>query len=51
MAANGQPSINKENFKATFIDGLIYQGIMCINWLGDKITIDMANERIIVNNP
>lgn len=51
MTAKGQPSISKENFKATFIDGLIYQGIMCINWLGDKITIDIAKERMIVNNP
>ncbi len=51
MTAKGNDSIKKENFKATFIDGLIYQGIMCINWLGDKITIDMANERMIVNNP
>lgn len=42
-------SIKKENFKATFIDGLIYQGIMCINWLGNKITIDIPNGRIITN--
>lgn len=49
MSSQTQPSIKKENFKATFIDGLIYQGIMCINWLGDTITIDMAKERMIVN--
>lgn len=49
MSSKAQPSIKKENFKATFIDGLIYQGIMCINWLGDTITIDMARERMIVN--
>lgn len=49
MSSKTQPSIKKENFKATFIDGLIYQGIMCINWLGDTITIDMAKERMIVN--
>ncbi|PZR24068.1 MAG: hypothetical protein DI539_01245 [Flavobacterium psychrophilum] len=42
-------SIKKENFKATFIDGLIYQGIMCINWLGNKITIDIPNSKIIAN--
>lgn len=51
MTVKGNNSIKKENFRVTFIEGLIYQGIMCINWLGDKITIDMANERIIVNNP
>ena len=49
MTAKGNTSIKKENFKATFIDGLIYQGIMCINWLGEKITIDMPNKRIIAN--
>jgi len=49
MTAKGNTAIKKENFKATFIDGLIYQGIMCINWLGNKITIDMPGERIIVN--
>jgi hypothetical protein len=49
MTTKGNASIKKENFKATFIDGLIYQGIMCINWLGEKITIDIANERIITN--
>lgn len=49
MTAKGNPSLKKENFKATFIDGLIYQGIMCINWLGDRITVDMANKRIIAN--
>lgn len=45
--SNGKIDIN--NFKATFIDGLIYEGIMGINWLGDKITIDIPNKRLIVN--
>lgn len=49
MTAKGDTSIKKENFRATFIDGLIYQGIMCINWLGEKITVDIPNERIIAN--
>lgn len=34
---------------ATFIDGLIYESIMSINWLGDQITIDISNKRLIVN--
>lgn len=38
------------NFKATFIDGLIYEGIMGIDWLGKKITIDMPNKKILVQN-
>lgn len=36
------------NFKATFIDGLIYEGIMGINWIGEIITIDIPNKTLIV---
>ncbi len=39
-----------KNFKATFIDGLIYEGIMSIDWIGKKITIDMADEKLFVQN-
>lgn len=38
----------KKDFNTTFIDGLIYEGITCINWLGNKITIDVPNKRLIV---
>ncbi|MTI87324.1 MAG: hypothetical protein FH748_05080 [Balneolaceae bacterium] len=44
---NGE--IETGDLNATFIDGLIYEGIMGINWLGDKITIDILNERLIIN--
>lgn len=37
-----------EDFKSTFIDGLIYEGIVSINWIGKKITIDIPNKRLIV---
>ncbi len=37
-----------QNIKATFIDGLIYEGITSINWLGDKITIDIPQKRLLV---
>ncbi|MBC9795400.1 retropepsin-like aspartic protease [Sinomicrobium weinanense] len=37
-----------KDFGATFIDGLIYEGIMGINWIGKKITIDLSNKRLIV---
>ena len=43
---NGAAGVN--DFKVTFIEGLIEQGIMCNNWLGDKITIDIKNKRLIV---
>ncbi len=41
-------NVSIENFKATFIEGLIYEGIMGINWIGEKITIDIPNKRLIV---
>ncbi len=36
------------DFKATFIDGLIYEGIMGIDWIGEVITIDIPEKRLIV---
>lgn len=34
--------------KGTFIEGLIYEGIGSINWLGNSITIDVPGKRMIV---
>ena len=36
------------NFDAIFIDGLIYEGIMGMDWIGQRITIDLPNHRLIV---
>ena len=44
--ANNNGFIN--DFKATFIDGLIYEGIMGIDWIGKVITIDIPEKRLIV---
>ncbi|MGY0427275.1 MAG: retropepsin-like aspartic protease [Polaribacter sp.] len=41
-------NVSVKNFKATFIDGLIHEGIMGINWIGKKITIDIPKKRLIV---
>ncbi|MGB3775065.1 MAG: retropepsin-like aspartic protease [Leeuwenhoekiella sp.] len=41
-------NVIKKNFQATFIEGLIYEGIMGINWIGDILTIDIANKRLLV---
>ncbi|HEA30489.1 MAG TPA: hypothetical protein ENH91_10920 [Leeuwenhoekiella sp.] len=38
----------KKDFKATFIEGLLYEGIMGINWIGEVLTIDIANKRLLV---
>ncbi|WP_081891333.1 retropepsin-like aspartic protease [Gillisia sp. Hel_I_29] len=37
-----------KDFDAIFIEGLIYEGIMGINWIGEKLTIDISNHRILV---
>lgn len=42
--------IKATDFKATFIDGMIYEAIGSINWLGDKITIDIQKKNMIINN-
>lgn len=47
--AQSNNKISASNFKATFIDGLIYEAIGSINWLGDKITIDIQNKNMIIN--
>lgn len=41
-------NVSVKNFKATFIDGLIYEGIVGINWIGNRITIDIPNKKLIV---
>lgn len=48
LAAAGSPAINVTGFKAQFVDGLIYDGIMYINWLGSQITIDLPAQQMIV---
>ncbi len=41
-------NVSVKDFKVTFIEGLIHEGIMGINWIGQKITVDIPNKRIIV---
>ena len=38
------------NFKARFTPGLIYDGIVSINWLGNILTFDLQNGLLIINN-
>lgn len=48
LAVKDSPSINCQNIKASFIDGLIYDGIISINWIGKKITFDLKKSEMIV---
>ncbi|WP_316751869.1 retropepsin-like aspartic protease [Pedobacter gandavensis] len=35
--------------KAYFLEGLIYDGIMSMDWLGEVLTIDIPNRRLLIN--
>ena len=48
LAAAASPAINITNIKAQFVDGLIYDGIMYINWLGSQITIDLPGRQLVI---
>lgn len=41
-------AIKVSGFKASFVDGLIYDGIVSLNWIGKCITIDLQQKEMIV---
>lgn len=41
-------SVEVNDFKAQFIEGLIYEGIISMNWLGNEITIDIEKKELII---
>jgi hypothetical protein len=43
------PSVHADKVKTSFLGGLIYDGITCINWLGKRITIDIPDREMILN--
>ncbi|MDF2382091.1 clan AA aspartic protease [Nostoc ellipsosporum NOK] len=36
------------SFKAAFVDGLIYDGIICIDWMGPVQTFDLARRELLI---
>lgn len=48
MALQSQPEIQRRDFKAVFIKGLIYDGKVSLRWIGDRITFDLENTEMIV---
>ncbi|HEY5822987.1 MAG TPA: retropepsin-like aspartic protease [Cyclobacteriaceae bacterium] len=48
LSIPGTP-IGVHDFKVTFIDHLLYDGITSINWLGEMITISIPDKKLIVN--
>lgn len=48
LASADQPTIDVKDFPVQFVDGLIYDGIIWINWLGKKITFDLQDKVLLV---
>jgi hypothetical protein len=48
IAAKASPAVDCKDVNASFIDGLIYDGIISINWLGKQITFDLQQKDMIV---
>ena len=48
IASTAFSAINKKDVTAAFIPGLIYDGIISLNWIGSKITFDLAKAEMIV---
>lgn len=43
------PTVKIENQRVSFVDGLIYDGIVSLNWIGKRITLDLKHSEMIVN--
>jgi hypothetical protein len=48
ITAKSSPVIQCRDVKASFIDGLIYDGIISLNWIGEKVTFDLKKRELIV---
>jgi hypothetical protein len=48
ITAKASPVIQCRDVKASFIDGLIYDGIISLNWIGEKVTFDLKKRELIV---
>ncbi|WP_179412290.1 retropepsin-like aspartic protease [Mucilaginibacter sp. E4BP6] len=48
LAIKGFPTINVQNVKTQFIDGLIYDGIVWLSWMGKQVTFDLPHSEMVV---
>ncbi|WP_158994369.1 retropepsin-like aspartic protease [Mucilaginibacter sp. L196] len=48
LAIKGFPAINVQNVKTQFIDGLIYDGIVWLSWIGKQVTFDLPHSEMVV---
>lgn len=49
LSPEGVPSIQTGPFPAQLVEGLIYDGIIWINWLGPKLTFDLSAPALLVS--
>ncbi|MEN5055862.1 retropepsin-like aspartic protease [Sphingobacterium kitahiroshimense] len=48
ITSKASSTVQCQNVKASFIDGLIYDGIVSLNWIGKRITFDLIRREMIV---
>ncbi|MGX5820266.1 aspartyl protease family protein [Chitinophaga lutea] len=48
LSVDACPAIQQTDLPVQFVDGLIYDGILWINWLGKQVTIDLPNKTMAV---
>ncbi len=48
LATKAQPAVEVRNFKVQYVDGLIYDGIISINWMGGQLTFDLDKAELLV---
>lgn len=48
LSPEGSPSIQSGPFPVQLVEGLIYDGIMWINWLGQRLTFDLDTPVLLV---
>lgn len=48
ITAKASPAVECRDVKASFIDGLIYDGILSLNWIGKQVTFDLKKREMIV---
>jgi hypothetical protein len=48
ITASDQPAITVKDFPVQFVENLIYDGIIWINWLGKRITFDLRDNVLLV---
>jgi len=48
LRATAAPSVECHDIKASFIQGLIYDGIITLSWIGKKVTFDLIKREMIV---